>query len=66
MQPYSIDISALYSNKVLLDAYGKEIPKTWDELIDTARYIIQQEKEKNPEANLIGYNGQINGTLKIK
>jgi len=58
--PYSIDISALYSNKVLLDKYGKDVPKTWDELIETARFILQKEKEENPEANWIGYNGQIN------
>ena len=48
----------LYYNKVLLQKYGKTIPETWDELIDTSKYIL--EKENN--TNLIGYNGLFDGT----
>ncbi|KAG4092156.1 periplasmic binding protein-like II [Neocallimastix lanati (nom. inval.)] len=33
--PFSIGYSMLYSNKALLQKYGKTIPETWDELIDT-------------------------------
>jgi len=29
----------------LLKKYGKEIPKTWDQLINTAVYIRDQEKK---------------------
>jgi len=58
--PVTIDISTLYSNQILLNKYKKQIPKTWDELIDTARFILQKEKEENPDSDLIGYNGQAN------
>jgi len=40
----------------LLNEYGKSIPKTWDELIDTAKFISVKEKEKG-NTNLILYNG---------
>jgi len=43
--PLYIDISALYSNIELLGKYSKTIPKTWDELIDTAQYIMDREKK---------------------
>jgi len=29
----------------LLKKYGKEIPKTWDQLIETAIYIRDQERD---------------------
>jgi len=41
----------------LLDKYQKSIPKTWDELKNTTKYILEQ--ENNPE--LIGYNGFLDG-----
>ena len=47
----------LYSNNMLLSKYNQKVPKTWDELIDTCKYI--QEKENDPE--LICYNGLFNG-----
>jgi len=58
--PLNIDVSSLYSNQILLNKYGKQIPKTWDELIDTAQYILQKEKEEDPDSDLVGYNGHIN------
>eukprot|EP00833_Pecoramyces_ruminatium_P005035 jgi/Orpsp1_1/1179067/evm.model.c7180000067801.1 len=67
-KPISIDIDALYSNINLLSKYNKEIPKTWDELLETASYILNEEKKKN-NTDLIGYNGLFNdgesGTLSI-
>jgi len=42
---------------MLLSKYNQKVPKTWDELIDTCKYI--QEKENDPE--LICYNGLFNG-----
>ncbi|ORX79048.1 periplasmic binding protein-like II [Anaeromyces robustus] len=54
--PYSIGYSVLYSNTVLLERYNKTIPKTWDELIETSKYII--EKENDPD--LVAYNGLFN------
>eukprot|EP00833_Pecoramyces_ruminatium_P016536 jgi/Orpsp1_1/1190568/evm.model.d7180000079818.1 len=59
--PISIDIDALYSNINLLSKYNKEIPKTWDELLETASYILNEEKKKN-NTDLIGYNGLFNGS----
>jgi len=40
-----------------------EVPKNWDELIETSKYIIKKEKELNNTNNndLIIYNGLING-----
>eukprot|EP00833_Pecoramyces_ruminatium_P008346 jgi/Orpsp1_1/1182378/evm.model.c7180000081039.1 len=54
--PAVIATNALFSNKVLLDKYHKEIPKTWDELIKTGKEILEKEKELN-NTELIGYNG---------
>jgi len=53
--PFTIIYSLLYSNNVLLKKYNKSIPQTWDELIETSRYIKEKEKDINP--NLIAYNG---------
>ncbi len=36
------------------------MPKTWDELIETAKYILEEEKKLNNTA-LIGYNGLFPG-----
>ncbi|ORX84845.1 hypothetical protein BCR32DRAFT_266083 [Anaeromyces robustus] len=54
--PSTICLSTLYSNKVLLDKYNKRIPKTWDELIETSKEIIEKEKKLN-NTGLVGYNG---------
>jgi len=37
----------------LLKKYKKEVPQTWDELIETAEYILEQENDDS----LVGYNG---------
>jgi len=44
----------------LLNEYGKDIPKTWDELIDTAKYISKKEQEKG-NFDLMLYNGLFPG-----
>ncbi|ORY83467.1 hypothetical protein LY90DRAFT_499673, partial [Neocallimastix californiae] len=46
----------IYSNKNLLNKYNQTIPETWDELLDTATYILNEEK-KIGKKNLIGYLG---------
>ncbi|KAL6598131.1 periplasmic binding protein-like II [Neocallimastix sp. 'constans'] len=51
--PYTTAYTLLYSNTKLLKKYNKRIPKTWDELIETSKYIM--ERENDPE--LIAYNG---------
>ncbi|OUM63573.1 hypothetical protein PIROE2DRAFT_9855, partial [Piromyces sp. E2] len=54
--PATIDFSGLFSNKPLLDKYNKTVPETWEELIETSKYIIEQEKANNNK-NIIAYNG---------
>jgi len=44
----------------LLNKYEKEIPKTWDELINTGKFILENER-KNGNEDLIGYNGLFAG-----
>jgi len=61
-----MDVSALYSNINLLNKYGKPIPKTWNEVIEIGEYILQKEREENPETELIGYNGYANSTQKYE
>jgi len=46
----------LYSNKSLLEKYNKNVPKTWDELLDTAKFILSEEKKHNI-TDIVGYNG---------
>ncbi|KAL6631525.1 periplasmic binding protein-like II, partial [Neocallimastix sp. 'constans'] len=58
--PITIDISVLYSNQMLLSKYEKEIPKTWDELIETSKYIFDVEKNNFNNTNLITFNGLFN------
>ncbi|ORX66087.1 periplasmic binding protein-like II [Anaeromyces robustus] len=57
--PIAIDISVLYSNINLLNKYKKDIPKTWDEFLSTAKYILYQERKDN-NTDLVAYNGLIN------
>jgi len=52
--PITLSYNGLYSNKKLLEKHGKDIPKTWQELIDTSKYILEQEKNNT---ELIAYNG---------
>jgi len=51
--PLLLKYTILYSNTVLLKKYNKEVPQTWDELIETAEYILEQENDES----LVGYNG---------
>jgi len=53
--PVYIEYSVLCSNMKLLNKYSKRIPKTWDELLYTSKYILDKEKENNDK--LKGYNG---------
>jgi len=54
--PFSIWMDALFSNRELLSRYGKRVPLTWDELIETGKEIIKKEKELN-NREIVGYNG---------
>ncbi|KAL6630151.1 hypothetical protein U3516DRAFT_822234 [Neocallimastix sp. 'constans'] len=53
--PLRLEYNILYYNELLLNKYQKEVPKTWDELIETAKFIINEESKINN--TIIGYNG---------
>ncbi|ORX82973.1 periplasmic binding protein-like II [Anaeromyces robustus] len=57
--PLNIDFTVLYSNIELLNRYNKEVPKTWNELIETGLYIYNEEL-KNNNNDLMIYSGLIN------
>jgi multiple sugar transport system substrate-binding protein len=42
--PYFADAQFLYYRKDLLEKYKRPVPKTWDELMETARVIMDGEK----------------------
>jgi len=52
--PMCMSFEVLYSNKLLLSKHSRPVPKTWAELIDTCKYIMEQEKE---DSELICFNG---------
>jgi multiple sugar transport system substrate-binding protein len=43
--PWYIDAGFLYYRKDILEKYGRKVPRTWQELVDTAKYITEREKE---------------------
>lgn len=55
--PCQVNCNILYSNKELLNKYEKEPPKTWEELIETGKYIYNEEKKANETTDLLIYNG---------
>jgi len=55
-----LDYTVLYSNIQLLEKYNKQVPKTWDELLETGDYILKEEKKLN-NTELIAYNGLYTG-----
>ncbi|OUM61738.1 hypothetical protein PIROE2DRAFT_12195, partial [Piromyces sp. E2] len=59
--PIMLDYSVLYSNKNLLKKYNKKIPKTWNELVETAKYILKEETKHN-NTELMAYNGLFTNT----
>jgi len=50
---------------VLLEKYGKSIPETWDDLIETGNFIINEEKNNNNNYKLSAYNGFFDGIIKF-
>lgn len=43
--PWFTDAGLLYYRSDLLEKYDREVPETWDELEETARYIMKKERE---------------------
>eukprot|EP00833_Pecoramyces_ruminatium_P000409 jgi/Orpsp1_1/1174441/evm.model.c7180000050111.1 len=62
--PVKLGFTVLYSNPKYLDKYNKSIPKTWDELVDTSKYILERERKLN-NTDLIAYNEGESGICSI-
>ncbi|ORX46949.1 hypothetical protein BCR36DRAFT_455467 [Piromyces finnis] len=43
--PVEVDFNVLYVNEEILKNY-QEVPTTWNELIDTAEYILKEDRKK--------------------
>ncbi|KAL6600107.1 periplasmic binding protein-like II [Neocallimastix sp. 'constans'] len=54
--PIKTDVTVLYYNDKYLNKYNKTVPKTWDDLLDTSRYILNEERKQNND-DFIAYNG---------
>jgi len=60
--PYFADAQFLYYRKDLLDKYKRPVPKSWDEMIETAKLIL--DGEKNPQLQGFSTAGSpIEGTV---
>jgi trehalose/maltose transport system substrate-binding protein len=52
--PWFVDAGLLYFRKDLLERYGRQVPKTWAELTETAR-VIQEGERKAGDADFWGF-----------
>ncbi|OUM61739.1 hypothetical protein PIROE2DRAFT_12196, partial [Piromyces sp. E2] len=57
--PITIDFAVLYSNRFYLNKYNKTIPKTWNDLLETSKYIKERE-DKDGKKDFMFYNGLFN------
>ena len=67
-KPVFLDFFVLYYNEPLLNKYNQKVPKTWNELYDTGKYIMEKENNNNNNnnINLIIYNGFFPGMVNFK
>jgi len=56
-----LDYSVLYSNNKLIKKYNKSIPKTWYDLVNTTKYIMNEEKKHDSNTDLVSYVGLFDG-----
>ncbi|KAG4091624.1 hypothetical protein H8356DRAFT_1313100 [Neocallimastix lanati (nom. inval.)] len=52
--PVNYEFDAIYCNKKLLEKHKRNIPKTWDELLETGKYIRDNEEDTD---GMFLYNG---------
>eukprot|EP00833_Pecoramyces_ruminatium_P004364 jgi/Orpsp1_1/1178396/evm.model.c7180000065111.1 len=57
--PINIDFSVLYSNPEYLNKYNMPVPATWEELLETGKYILNEENNAGNK-EVIAYNGLFN------
>ncbi|ORX50628.1 hypothetical protein BCR36DRAFT_54015 [Piromyces finnis] len=62
--PISMTFTVFYSNYLLLNQYNRKIPETWEEMIDTGKYILNEERKKDNN-NLTGYIGLFNENERV-
>ena len=62
IKPVSFDFAVLYTNFNYIYKYNKTIPTTWEELIETSKYIRDEEEKLNN--TLMTYNGLFNSKFK--
>lgn len=62
IKPVNIDFVVLYTNENYINKYNKPVPTTWEELLETSKFILQEEAKVN-NTNLLAYNGLFNGTV---
>ncbi len=53
--PWSVGVGLLYFRYDLLVRYDRRVPKTWDELADTARHVQESERERTGNEEFYGY-----------
>jgi trehalose/maltose transport system substrate-binding protein len=51
--PLFSSVGMLYFRQDLLEKYNRSVPQTWEELAETAKYIVDREKKINPD--LVGF-----------
>ena len=47
--PLFSSVGMLYFRRDLLDKYDRSVPRTWEELAETAKYIVDHERKINPD-----------------
>ncbi|KAI9105716.1 hypothetical protein DFS34DRAFT_644517 [Phlyctochytrium arcticum] len=55
--PWYADFGLLYYRQDLLTKYNRTVPKTWDEVEETAGIVLRSERAA--QASLVGYVGQL-------
>ncbi len=56
-----MDYTFLYSNGKLLNKYKRNVPKTWDQLYETGKYILEKEINIYNNTDIIGYSAFFSG-----
>ncbi|OUM69934.1 hypothetical protein PIROE2DRAFT_2134, partial [Piromyces sp. E2] len=56
VEPLYLGYTTLYANENFLNKYNKTIPKTWNELLSTSKYILESERKLN-NTEFMAYNG---------
>ncbi len=64
--PYRTDAGILYYRTDLLEKYNRSIPNTWNELVETSLYIMEQEADmKGIAGSWAQYEGLVCNALEI-